>query len=565
MMEAETGPSAPLQRLRGVIDGLVAASEAAGSLQLVDTTVTVARAGSGPGADTAIVKTRVKRLSFGDVTEESRTFYTPEAEAAGAAEADHFRSRQERGSLDALSSYSLYMDKDLRYYFQHPYIRLIVAYFVIFCNFLLFAEDPVSHSHAESEIPVVGNVFSFVVTKYPPEWNWKLGKVLIWVLAILCGMLIGKNFIHHIVLRQWTRLKMFRDEQGSWMVMFLTVIVSLYIFSHVYNFILLLGYVNYQAYHVNSCMYITNASLMKAAACGTWLGDLITALMVTDMMLQDDLYPHWANRVRAFWRRNNLARILVFWVGSIVATVLVVTLIVSDLISWDRLNRGFVATTELSRGFLASFILVMDLIIVMQDWDFPHFTTTLNVNLPGFSVSTLQWKYAKLSFTGKWFNYGIIFMVMILDLNMWKNQFVYVPKNYGQYTDQYRKIHTVMDQSVLLTGNLTLWTYKARNTTDSSTDQLYRLEDMVMNSKYMGYSTSVRCTTFIPCVLGFVLFISLVIVYGRFPPNKDGTYGGRLKKRRRSSWRRERNTRRQSPLPANSSDQEEVLDNSTLS
>ena len=86
-------------------------------------------------------------------------------------------------------------------------------------------------------------------------------------------------------------------------------------------------------------------SLMKAAACGTWLGDLITALMVSDMMLQDDLYPHWANRVRAFWRRHNVARILVFWVGSIVATVLVVTLIVSDLISWDRLNRGFVATT----------------------------------------------------------------------------------------------------------------------------------------------------------------------------------------------------------------------------
>ena len=25
-------------------------------------------------------------------------------------------------------------------------------------------------------------------------------------------------------------------------------------------------------------------------------------------------------------------------------------------------------------------------------------------------------------------------MVMILDLNMWKNQFFYVPKNYGQYT-----------------------------------------------------------------------------------------------------------------------------------
>lgn len=38
--------------------------------------------------------------------------------------------------------------KDLRYYFQHPYLRLFATYFTIFCNFLLFAEDPISHSHA---------------------------------------------------------------------------------------------------------------------------------------------------------------------------------------------------------------------------------------------------------------------------------------------------------------------------------------------------------------------------------------------------------------------------------
>jgi hypothetical protein len=56
---------------------------------------------------------------------------------------------------------------------------------------------------------------------------------------------------------------------------------------------------------------------------------------------------------------------------------------------------------ELSRAFLASFILVMDLLIVMQDWDFPHFTTTLHVNLPGFSVATLKWKYAEVDITGE--------------------------------------------------------------------------------------------------------------------------------------------------------------------
>nr|CAD7259491.1 unnamed protein product [Timema shepardi] len=242
------------------------------------------------------------------------------------------------------SSELMMMDKrDLRYYFQHPYARLFVTYFVIFCNFLLFAEDPISHSHTaslipfrevgadvgekhivkieqealrpldlssasqkpilcdggregerrgvtsqptkisfranknrwitetvdgasyktvlawcddlqrrhriatttshpssappslhppdrmafsvtsmdpvngervcyfvpkpwsgfylrpspraslpESDIPMVGNVFSFVFTKYPPEWRWSLIKVLMWLLAMLCGVILVK-------------------------------------------------------------------------------------------------------------------------------------------------------------------------------------------------------------------------------------------------------------------------------------------------------------------------------------------------------------------------------------
>lgn len=90
-----------------------------------------------------------------------------------------------------------------RYYFQHPYSRLFVSYFVIFSNFLVFAEDPVSHSHTESEIPVVGNVFSFVATKYPPQWSWCVLKVLLWVVAIISGCFFGKYLIHHVVLSKY--------------------------------------------------------------------------------------------------------------------------------------------------------------------------------------------------------------------------------------------------------------------------------------------------------------------------------------------------------------------------
>lgn len=84
---------------------------------------------------------------------------------------------------------------------------------------------------------------------------------------------------------------------------------------------------------------------MKGAACGTWIGDLVTWLCVTDVMLQDSLYPNWAPKLRAAWVSTNLPRVLLFWIISAFATAFVVTLIVSDLISWDTLNRDFVAST----------------------------------------------------------------------------------------------------------------------------------------------------------------------------------------------------------------------------
>ncbi|XP_054266172.1 uncharacterized protein LOC128988678 isoform X2 [Macrosteles quadrilineatus] len=410
--------------------------------------------------------------------------------------------------------------KDLRYYFQHPYLRLFATYFTIFCNFLLFAEDPISHSHAESRIPMVGNVFSFVLTKYPPDWRWSLIKVLMWLTAILCGLVFGKLIVHNILCGKILRLKMFRDEQGSWIAMFLTVIVSLYLFSHVYNLLMIVFY-DKPSYYIDSRMGITYASVMKTAACGTWLGDLITALMVTDVMLQDNLYPDWAPMLRRLWRRSNIPRILIFWVGSVLATIIVVTLIISDFISWDKLNRDFIASTELSRAFLASFILVMDLLIMMQDWDFPHFTTTLHINLPGFSVATLEWKYAEIHLTGKWFNYGLIFMVMLLDLNMWKNQIFYYPSKYGQYYEPGRKILTVLDDNILASGNKSLWTWEARSQTNASTGQPYWKNDMVMNSRYMEYPMLLKCTAIIPSFVAVTFFVAVVSLYGRFPEDQE--------------------------------------------
>uniref|UniRef100_W5M0L6 Transmembrane protein 117-like n=1 Tax=Lepisosteus oculatus TaxID=7918 RepID=W5M0L6_LEPOC len=127
-----------------------------------------------------------------------------------------------------------------RYYFQHPWSRLIVAYLVTFFNFLIFAEDPVSHSQTEAHMIVVGNCFSFIVNKYPGG-GWNVLKVLMWLMAIITGLFAGKFIFHQQLFGRFLRLKMFREDHGSWMTMFFSTILFLFIFSHIYNLCLLMA------------------------------------------------------------------------------------------------------------------------------------------------------------------------------------------------------------------------------------------------------------------------------------------------------------------------------------
>ncbi|XP_022375211.1 transmembrane protein 117 isoform X1 [Enhydra lutris kenyoni] len=423
------------------------------------------------------------------------------------------------------------MGKDFRYYFQHPWSRMIVAYLVIFFNFLIFAEDPVSHSQTEANVIVVGNCFSFVTNKYPRGVGWRILKVLLWLLAILIGLIAGKFLFHQRLFGQLLRLKMFREDHGSWMTMFFSTILFLFIFSHVYNTILLMDG-NMGAYIITDYMGIRNESFMKLAAVGTWMGDFVTAWMVTDMMLQDKPYPDWGKSARAFWKKGNV-RIILFWTVLFTLTSVVVLVITTDWISWDKLNRGFLPSDEVSRAFLASFILVFDLLIVMQDWEFPHFMGDVDVNLPGLHTPHMQFKIPffqkifkeeyRIHITGKWFNYGIIFLVLILDLNMWKNQIFYKPHEYGQYIGPGQKIYTVKDSESLKDLNRTKLSWEWRsNHTNPQTNKTYVEGDMFLHSRFIGASLDVKCLAFVPSLIAFVWFGFFIWFFGRFLKNEQG-------------------------------------------
>ncbi|CAD7672242.1 unnamed protein product [Nyctereutes procyonoides] len=355
------------------------------------------------------------------------------------------------------------MGKDFRYYFQHPWSRMIVAYLVIFFNFLIFAEDPVSHSQTEANVIVVGNCFSFVTNKYPRGVGWRILKVLLWLLAILIGLIAGKFLFHQR-------------------------------------------------------LFVLNKFLLL--------------LQVTDMMLQDKPYPDWGKSARAFWKKGNV-RIILFWTVLFTLTSVVVLVITTDWISWDKLNRGFLPSDEVSRAFLASFILVFDLLIVMQDWEFPHFMGDVDVNLPGLHTPHMQFKIPffqkifkeeyRIHITGKWFNYGIIFLVLILDLNMWKNQIFYKPHEYGQYIGPGQKIYTVKDSESLKDLNRTKLSWEWRsNHTNPQTNKTYVEGDMFLHSRFIGASLDVKCLAFVPSLIAFVWFGFFIWFFGRFLKNEQG-------------------------------------------
>ncbi|XP_064601470.1 transmembrane protein 117-like [Liolophura sinensis] len=445
-----------------------------------------------------------------------------------------------KDEVDAASIYSIYMEHDARFFFQHPYARLFIAYFVTFCNFLIYAEDPVAHSHKECNIPVIGNDFAFVGTRYPPN-AWSLLKVVLWLLGTLVGAVVGKFLCHRLLFNRVLRLKMFRDNQGSWMIMFLTTIFCVFIFSYIYNAFLLIGGTSTEPYTISGLMSVRNSVFMKAAAVGTWCGDFFTAWMVTDIMLQEKLYPNWAKRARRWWQAG-YHRIVLFWVVVVLSSAIVITVICTDWISWDTLNRDFLHTNEVGRAFLAAFILVCDLVIVMQDWDFPHFISNLDVKLPGLNTADFKFTIPRclrrkewvIHITGKWFNYGILFIVIILDLNMWKNQIMYVPVDFAQYTDPEGRIHTTNDMMSLLTTNATILSYSWRNSTiNPDTNVTYLATDTIMNARYNDYPFVWKALAFIPSIGVFILFGVLIFLFGRFKPSERDRYAGRLKKRRK--------------------------------
>ena len=132
------------------------------------------------------------------------------------------------------------------------------------------------------------------------------------------------------------------------------------------------------------------------------------------------------------------------------------------------------------------------------------------MKLPGVDMGDVHFKVpgGEVQITGKWFNYGIIFIVMILDLNMWKNQIFYDPYMYGQYTDSDGYIYTICNRTWLVnaTREMVSYSWRWNSSNHWAANQTYGEEDHRTNSKYLGFPLSLKGIAFIPSLAAFVLF-----------------------------------------------------------
>ena len=145
----------------------------------------------------------------------------------------------------------------------------------------------------------------------------------------------------------------------------------------------------------------------------------------------------------------------------------------------------------------------------------------MDIKLPGLNTGNFHFHIpgGDIRISGKWFNYGIIFIVMILDLNMWKNQIFYEPFVYGQYTDDQDYIYTVTDRDFLANATEETLSYAWRwSHVNPLTNETYGLQDLKMNSRYFGVPLSVKGTAFIPSLFSFALFGILVKYFSKGGP-----------------------------------------------
>jgi len=442
-------------------------------------------------------------------------------------------------------------------WWRHPVARIAITWVILVEDYFIYAEDPVNDSHVIANFPGMGHMMGLITLHTSETAGLGFLRFFLVIVSLFVGFWLGRQFLVRIVRRRW-KLMAFDGFEGAFSVVSMFMCAAMMGAALLYNLMIpswaapltgasmellvAFGAKSLEYRHINQSFQTLSGSV-----------DLLAIAMVTDQVYQDYLwYPNWAPCTKLLWNSwRGRTRVICFWVFMIVGVALTAHFVFKTGtdpgdIYWDNTRIG--GMTEIARSLLASCIVFTDLFTVLQDWAFPMFIETLEVEVPvkiaGTYAETFRcnclgvlWRklptvtpacvsdfirkytpdpdFFALSLNGKWLTYGPLLGVMLIDLFCARSQMTYDPESYGQYVDPVdERIYVITDDVYLAeaydkVGTLLqpVWiTYGARwNTTTGLPISDSTLTDIKLNSRFVGSSVK---------YLGLVLALIYIAIFG---------------------------------------------------
>lgn len=336
---------------------------------------------------------------------------------------------------------------------------------------------------------------------------------------------------------------MFEHDKGTWFCIILATLPFCVGSVALYNAVIPKG-----LSPIDGDIVMTEAGYAKICQIITWVGDVLTLLLNVDSMLQDVTYfPHWAVKFKLWYNTacDGWGRVVFVWSMFVLSTVPYVYGIVAlgrkelTLSQWNE--TSLFSTDELGRTVICAVILICDATILLQDWEFPTFSTNTSIMIAGTKSTELTChcfealdcsrchcceccdpNFCKVTLTGKWMTYAPIVFVLFTEIIMITSIITYVPSQFGQYWDpKDHSIWSIQDLAFLEP----IYSYNASSIRLLHPEKItwearapYRgvgdgvIRDEHSHSRYVGYDKSLLYAASSPAYIMLLFLIIIIII-----------------------------------------------------
>ncbi|CAK8995316.1 unnamed protein product [Durusdinium trenchii] len=395
---------------------------------------------------------------------------------------------------------------------------------LFFLDLYIFGEDPTTYSKTPCRIGGLGHIVNiFLVDLHEKDiFPWLVLRLLLLGLFVSAGLVLAKKLKSRLALR----FEMFTYKGSYFIIGFLVLTMNLFICAKTYNWIrwkILCNDLDGTCHcedakcggYISNDLHIRNDRFASLTQCGAFLADSLAVFSVLDLILQDDSMYHFGKfslcgtEVNLFglWEKH---RTRILWGSFGVLMVLGVIGLWNStgaLAAYQLMSVGH--RSNIGRMVIAGALFIIDLCIVTQDLDFPHFENSLEVMLLGTNIA----------FEGSFINYIMVFVSMLLDLNCLYTLGWYEPTEYGQY---FLGNSSVCSRSNVSDFEVNCSSPKCPKVEKSTFSNDWRnlttcyAEDRLLQSRYNEQIHKYRLyLAAIPIMIGIFIFASLFRLAGR--------------------------------------------------